>query len=134
MRLFFSPLSQTHKILLAKVRAQEMLAMHSTSFQHDLYTECTSLCFHWGCTRWSKVMLLTHFDAVKYYRQAERTKQWAQQSSREFTVNGLPLGLVLLCEFCTFPEHPSAYSQRVLNQKWDGHKLRNDVNCQAVLN
>ena len=49
--MIFSPLSQTHKILLAKPRAQEMLAMHSTSFQHDLYTECTSLCFHWGCTR-----------------------------------------------------------------------------------
>lgn len=31
-------------------------------------------------------------------------------------------------------QHPSAYSQRVLIQKWDGHKLRSDVNHQAVLN
>jgi len=132
--MIFSPLPQTHKILLAKPTADEMFAMHSTSFQHDLYTECTSLCFHWGCTRWSKGMLLTHFEAVKYHRQALWTKQWEQSNWESLWWMDCLWALFYSVSFVHSQQHPSKYSQRVLNQKWDGHKLRSDVNCQAVLN
>jgi len=100
--MIFSPLSQTHKILFAKPRAQAMLAIHSTSFQYDLYTECTSLCLHWGCTRWSRSMLLTHFDAVKYHRQALWTKQWAQSNWESLWWVDC-LRALFYCEFRTFP-------------------------------
>jgi hypothetical protein len=82
----------------------------------------------------SYINYLNGFHAVKYHRQAMWTKQWAQSNWESLQWMDCLWVLFYSVSFVHFRQHPSAYSQRVLNQIWNGHKLRSDVNCQAELN